>query len=198
MMRKKLGVVFAVIVLFASCKQDEVMPKLSPEEIAIREALQVSKNIEDIAVNEYLSEELQSIRANFKRINRIDNFDKVIIDNYTSSNAVDEGEVTFYYLKNELQKVTNHQYESTQQYLTEYYLLEGKLCFVLNKTLEYNAPVESDLFDLSKSELMEDRYYFKDDILLHLLDSQDCGAPFESEYLKAEGENVLSIFKALL
>ncbi len=198
MMRKKLGVLFVVITMVASCKQNEVMPKLSPEELAIRDTLQVSRNMEDIAANEYLNEELQPIRANFKRINSIVAFDKVIVDNYTSINAVDEGEVIFYYSKNELQKVTNHQYESTQQYLTEYYLLNGKLSFAFNKTLEYNAPYNSDQFDLSKSELIEDRYYFKDDVLLHQLNSQDCGAPFESEYLKAEGENVLSIFKALL
>ncbi|WP_026038867.1 hypothetical protein [Myroides injenensis] len=197
-MRKKLGVLFVVITMVASCKQNEVMPKLSPEELAIRDTLQVSRNMEDIAANEYLNEELQPIRANFKRINSIVAFDKVIVDNYTSINAVDEGEVIFYYSKNELQKVTNHQYESTQQYLTEYYLLNGKLSFAFNKTLEYNAPYNSDQFDLSKSELIEDRYYFKDDVLLHQLNSQDCGAPFESEYLKAEGENVLSIFKALL
>ncbi len=198
MMRKKLGVLFVVITMVASCKQNEVMPKLSPEELAIRDTLQVSRNMEDISANEYLNEELQPIRANFKRINSIVAFDKVIVDNYTSINAVDEGEVIFYYSKNELQKVTNHQYESTQQYLTEYYLLNGKLSFAFNKTLEYNAPYNSDQFDLSKSELIEDRYYFKDDVLLHQLNSQDCGAPFESEYLKAEGENVLSIFKALL
>lgn len=198
MMRKKLGVLFAVITMVASCKQNEVMPKLSPEELAIRDTLQVSRNMEDISANEYLNEELQPIRANFKRINSIVAFDKVIVDNYTSINAVDEGEVIFYYSKNELQKVTNHQYESTYQYLTEYYLLDGKLSFAFNKTLEYNAPYNSDQFDLSKSELIEDRYYFKDDVLLHQLNSQDCGAPFESEYLKAEGENVLSIFKALL
>ncbi|WP_267740221.1 hypothetical protein [Myroides injenensis] len=197
-MRKKLGVLFVVITMVASCKQNEVMPKLSPEELAIRDTLQVSRNMEDISANEYLNEELQPIRANFKRINSIVAFDKVIVDNYTSINAVDEGEVIFYYSKNELQKVTNHQYESTQQYLTEYYLLNGKLSFAFNKTLEYNAPYNSDQFDLSKSELIEDRYYFKDDVLLHQLNSQDCGAPFESEYLKAEGENVLSIFKALL
>lgn len=198
MMRKKLGVLFVVITMVASCKHNEVMPKLSPEELAIRDTLQVSRNMEDIAANEYLNEELQPIRANFKRINSIVAFDKVIVDNYTSINAVDEGEVIFYYSKNELQKVTNHQYESTQQYLTEYYLLNGKLSFAFNKTLEYNAPYNSDQFDLSKSELIEDRYYFKDDVLLHQLNSQDYGAPFESEYLKAEGENVLSIFKALL
>lgn len=198
MMRKKLGVLFVVITMVASCKQNEVMPKLSPEELAIRDTLQVSRNMEDISANEYLNEELQPIRANFKRINSIVAFDKVIVDNYTSINAVDEGEVIFYYSKNELQKVTNHQYESTYQYLTEYYLLNGKLSFAFNKTLEYNAPYNSDQFDLSKSELIEDRYYFKDDVLLHQLNSQDCGAPFESEYLKAEGENVLSIFKALL
>lgn len=163
-----------------------------------------SFNEEDTPVNEYLTDRLKPIRVNFKRINSI--------ENWTSTNKIDlwetneGGEATFYYLNGHLEKITTKHFGEMFQKLTEYYLLNGQLSFVFEKSYKYNRPVyydstmmkennDTEIFDLEKSEIIEERSYFEKGKLIHQLNNQDCGSPFADDYLLEEQIRILENFE---
>lgn len=164
-------------------------------------------NQEDLPVNEYLTDQLKPIRANFKRINSIAKWTTI----KTKSNwETTEGEeAKFYFLNGQLEKITTRHFGKTFQLLTEYYLLNGKLSFVLSKSYKYNRPTQRDstsiktdintkAIDLEKSEVVEDRSYFENGKLLHQINSQDCGSPFADDYLLGEQKRISADFEKLL
>jgi hypothetical protein len=61
-----------------------------------------------------------------------------------------------------------------------------------------NEMNDNEAFDIDKSEIQEDRSYFENGILLHKIESGDCGAPFATEYLLAEQKRLLSQFNELI
>ena len=146
-------------------------------------------NQEDLPVNEYLTEKLKPIRANFKRINSIAKW--TIIKTKDIWETTEGGEAKFYYLNGQLEKITTRHFGETFQLLAEYYLLKGQLSFVFEKSYKYNRPFyhnskamnDTETFDFEKSEIIEDRSYFDKEKLLHQLNNQDCGSPFAVDYL---------------
>jgi hypothetical protein len=162
---------------------------------------------EDLPVNDYLTEKLQPIRDNFKRINSI--------ASWTANKTKDiwetpEGGIAkFYYLNKQLEKITTRHFGETFQLLTEYYILNGQLSFVFEKSYKYNRPMYYDstamkenndieAFDFEKSEIMEDRSYFENGKLLHQLNSEDCGSPFADDYLREEQKRIKADFEKLI
>ena len=123
-------------------------------------------NQEDLPVNEYLTEKLKPIRANFKRINSIAKW--TIIKTKDIWETTEGGEAKFYYLNGQLEKITTRHFGETFQLLAEYYLLKGQLSFVFEKSYKYNRPFyhnstamnDTETFDFEKSEIIEDRSYF--------------------------------------
>lgn len=172
--------------------------------IRIKESL----NEGDIEPNEYLKERLKPIQANFKRINSITKWTSVKKKNIEGE-STEGGEATYYYKNNRLEKVIARHYGETGQALIEYYLLNGKLSFVFEKDYEYNRPLfydkkamkennDTEAFDFEKSEIIETRNYFEGGSLLHIVNSQDCGAPFSGDYMSAEDKRMKDDFKRLL
>ncbi len=166
-----------------------------------------SFNKEDIPVNEYLTDKLKPIRDNFKRINSIEKWS--VIKQQDLFESAEGGEVKYYYQKNKLEKIITRIFGESGQTLTEYYLLNGQLSFVYEKNYKYNRPLyydtkamkennDTEAFDFDKSEITENRGYFVNGKLIHILNSEDCGAPFSSDYIAEEQKSILSEFSQLL
>lgn len=164
-------------------------------------------NQEDLPVNEYLTERLKPIRANFKRINSISEWEAIYKKDLSES--TEGGEATFYYNEGHLEKITSKNFGETYQLLTEYYLLKGQLSFVFQKSYKYNRPIyqdstatremnDTETFDFEMSEIIEDRSYFDKGKLLHQINSQDCGSPFAEDYLLEEQKRIKSEFEKLI
>ena len=164
-------------------------------------------NEEDVAVNEYLTDGLKSIRTNFKRINSISNWTSV--ETQELSESTEGGAAKYYYQKEKLEKIVARHYGETFQLLTEYYLLNGQLSFVCEKRHKYNRPLyydssamkenkDNQAFDFDKSEIVEDRSYFRNGKLLHQINNQDCGSTFTSDYLHKEQTRIKADFDKLI
>lgn len=160
----------------------------------------------DTAYNDYLNNKLKPIRENFKRINSISSWKSVVKSNLDESS--EGGEATFYYSNKGLEKIVARHFGETFQLLTEYYLLHGQLSFVFEKTYRYNRPFyydstamkksnDSEVFDIKKSGIIEDRSYFNKGKLIHQVNNQDCGTPFTKAYLLNEQKRIVEDFDKL-
>ncbi len=179
------------------------LDSLQPDTVQLEETF----NQEDLPINEYLTERLKPIRANFKRINSIS--DWTTIKTKDIWETTEGGEAKFYYLNGQLEKITTRHFGETFQLLTEYYLLKGQLSFVFEKSYKYNRPMyydstsmkennDTEAFDFEKSEIVEDRSYFENGRLLHQINSQDCGSPFADDYLLEEQKRIKADFEKLI
>ncbi len=140
---------------------------------------------------------LHPIRENFFSINSKTDWGKVKTKKEPHKHAI----ITYYYAKNRLKKVIKRVFRKESQQLIEYYLLNGKLSFVFEKSYYY---ADADLSDnpqlirlrdghtISESAFYTDRYYFKEGQVVRLLDSRDCGAPFSREFLAKAEKSLLN------
>lgn len=169
--------------------------------------LRESFNEEDIPANDYLTDRLKQIRANFKRINSITNWTSINTEELSES--TEGGEAKFYYQNGQIEKIVTRHYGETFQLLTEYYLLNGQLSFVFEKRHKYNRPLyydttamkennDTEAFDFDKSEIIENRSYFENGKLLHQINNQDCGLPFAGDYLLEEQKRIKADFDKLI
>ncbi|MEM6298672.1 MAG: hypothetical protein AAF740_08305 [Bacteroidota bacterium] len=147
--------------------------------------------------DEYLADKIAPIRANFKRINAKTDWTK--IEKKELFESTEGGEASYYYADGTLEKVVIKTFGEMGQMTTEYYLLDGELSFVFEKTYMYNAPVyDSANFVLEKSEITEERSYFEDGKLIQCINSQDNDTPFSEEYLRETGKDLKSQFAELI
>jgi hypothetical protein len=152
-------------------------------------------NKEDTTSNEYLADTLKPIRANFKRINSITQWDSITTKELWETG--EGGEAKYFYLKGNIEKMVTRNYGETFQQLTEYYLLNYQLSFVFAREYRYNRPLfydsaamkesnDDQVFDLAKSVLLDVRSYFKDGKLIHQINNETSGSPFTKAYLLQE------------
>lgn len=171
------------------------------------QAVENSKR-DTIYLNDDLKKQLNPVLKNSKRINSIKNW---TIKTKSLWETAKGAEAKFYYKNGKLEKITTHYLCETFEKLTVYHLENQKLSFVFDKYDQYNHPMYSDsvamksnnkteAFDINKAETTVTRYYFLDQKLIYQLDSEDCGAPFSTDYLletekeiKKEFENLLEI-----
>lgn len=170
--------------------------------------LKESFNKDDAIVNNYLSNELQPIRENFRRVNSITEWSR--IDSVNLEESIKGGMADFYYKKNNvLEKIIVKYFAEEYQELNEYYLLEGELSFILERSSDYSRTVFMDSAEMKldeyghlnfydNSEIQTDRSYFKKRQLLHKLESGDCGSPFAKEYIESEQKRLLDQFDKLI
>ncbi|AZA93111.1 Uncharacterised protein [Chryseobacterium nakagawai] len=172
--------------------------------IRIKESL----NEVDIDANEYLKDHLKPIQDNFKRINSITEWTSIKKKSIEGESA-EGGEAMYYYKNKRLEKIMARHYGELGQVLIEYYLMNGKLSFVFEKDYKYNRPLfydikamkennDTEAFDFQKSEITDTRNYFEKGSLLHIVNSQDCGAPFSGEYMREEDKSIKDAFQRLL
>lgn len=168
--------------------------------------LKASFRQEDTAYNEYLAAKLKPIRENFNRINSISIWTSV--DKKELEETTEGGEATFYYSNGILEKIVTRHFGESFQQLTEYYLLNGQLSFVFEKSYKYNRPIyydsnsmrennDTQSFDFDKSEIIEDRSYFDKGKLIHQVNNQDCGSPFANDYLLTQQKRISADFDKL-
>ena len=119
------------------------------------------------------------------------------------------GDVTYYYLNKNLEKIVMKEFGETFQVLTEFYLLDKTISFVFEKSLKYNRPIyqdgsamkqmnEDQVFNFDKSEIIEERSYFEKEMLINQLNNQDCGSPFIDDYLKGEQIRIVNKYNRIL
>ena len=115
---------------------------------------------------------IAQIRKDFESTNAVKNY---VIKEVEDSEQSTDGGVVKYYLQNGIVKkiVVEHFGESWNS-LTEYYVKNGKVYFIFDKSEKYNVPyyyVDSkwykenklkngEVFDKRKSKFSEQRYYF--------------------------------------
>ncbi|SDI15909.1 hypothetical protein [Chryseobacterium jejuense] len=210
MQNKYLQSLFILLITFQFGYAVNIIPNSSEFSIVKGDTIKIkeSLNEEDIEANEYLKDRLKPIQTNFKRINSIKKWTSIQKKNIEGESA-EGGEATYYYKNNRLEKVMARHYGEMGQALIEYYLFNGKLSFVFEKDYEYNRPLfydakamkennDTEAFDFEKSEITETRNYFESGSLLHIVNSQDCGAPFSGDYMREEDKRMKDDFKRLL
>ncbi len=117
-----------------------------------------------------------SIRANMERINAITSWTRV--DTTELWNSSEGGEALFFFHQRQLEKITTEQLGETFRQTTEYYLLNGVLSLVLEKTLRYNRPIyydtaamrehnDTEAFDLARATLITNSSYFYNGQLIY-------------------------------
>jgi hypothetical protein len=160
--------------------------KSQTDTVVLKEAY----NEDDLIFNEHLTEELKPIRANFKRINLIKEWTS--IDKRKLEKAPYNGIAEYYYLKGNIEKIIARYPNVIPNRLTEYYLFNQQLSFVIEKSY-----VDAIGPDTEQSEIIEDRSYFKDGKLIHQINNQDCGSPFTDEYLLVEQKRLITDFDSI-
>ncbi len=161
---------------------------------------------EDTTNNGDLNDRLKPIRENFKRINSISTWTSV--DKKELDESTEGGDVNFYYSNNILEKITAQHFGETFQRVTEYYLRDGQLSLVLEKLYKYNRPVyydstsmkengDNEVFDFSKSEIVETRSYFENGTLIWQVNSKDYGSPLTNGYVSTEQKRIVTEFDKL-
>ncbi|WP_375580440.1 hypothetical protein ABWH96_05225 [Marivirga tractuosa] len=153
----------------------------------------------DTVYDEYLGAKLAPIRQNYNQIDTITAWSATVTKAIKQS--TEGGTATYYYLNGKLLKIVATHYGELGKVIQEFYTLEGKISFVLEKRHEYNRPIGGD--DSSKpeskdSELIKDRSFFENGILIRQISDLDCGAPFAQYYLDEEGKRLKSSFMYLL
>ncbi|MDA0740594.1 MAG: hypothetical protein O2862_01625, partial [Bacteroidetes bacterium] len=160
----------------------------------------------DTVFEEYLGERLKSIRANFNRINEITEWTSV--DKRKLNQSTEGGAATYYFLQDTLLKVVAIHFGETGKSIQEFYTKNGQLSFVFEQQYQYNRPMtwdstamqennDTETFDIDKSEIIEDRSYFENGILIRQINNQDCGSPFAEDYLKEEQVRLKKEFEKL-
>ncbi|PSK90697.1 hypothetical protein [Taibaiella chishuiensis] len=194
----------AILALFAAVTTSSAQAPLKNRDTLV---LKESRSTDDIPVNEYLQEQLQATRQNFKKINSTTRWTRVKERSLTET--TEGGYALFYYQGQLLQKIVARQYGEMFQQLDEYYLLNGQLSFVLERTYRYNRPIyydsaamkanqDTEAFDFDSSKIEENRCYFLHGRLAHLLNNQDCGAPFAADFLQEEEKRIKAAYSDLL
>lgn len=160
----------------------------------------------DTVYEEYLSEKLKPIRANFNRINKIKEWTSV--DKRKLNQSTEGGAATYYFLKDTLLKVVAIHFGETGKNIQEFYTKNGQLSFAFEQQYQYNRPItwdsiamkennDTETFDIDKSEIIEVRSYFENRELIRQINNQDFGSPFAKEYLKEEQVRLTTEFEKL-
>ncbi len=156
--------------------------------------------------NDAIEEKLQLIEAHAKRINKIKEWTSIEERNLEQS--TEGGTATYYFQKDTLLKIAVVHFGETGKAIQEFYTKNGQLTFVFEENYTYNRPItwdstamkennDTEVFDMDKSEIMEDASYFDSGILIQHTNNQDCGAPFAADYLKQIVVDLNSEFERL-
>ena len=114
---------------------------------------------------------IAQIREDFSSTNAVKNY--VIKEVEDSEQSTDSGVVKYYLQDGVVKKIVAEYFGESGNNLTEYYIKNGKVYFIFDKTEKYNVPYYVDskwykeneikngeVFDKRKSKFSEKRYYF--------------------------------------
>ena len=124
-----------------------------------------------------LKGKIAQIRKDFASTNAVKNY--VIKEVEDSEQSTDGGVVKYYFQNGIVKKIVVEHFGESWNSLTEYYVKNGKVYFIFDKTEKYNVPyyVNADwykrdnmkvgeVFDSRKSKISEKRYYFDENMKL--------------------------------
>lgn len=161
----------------------------------------------DTLYEEYVDEErLKSIRTNFKRINEISEWTSV--DKRELNQSAEGGIATYYFVKDTLLKVVVIHLGETGKNIQEFYTKSGQLSFVFEQQYQYNRPItwdsttmienqDTETFDINKSDIIEDRSYFENGVLIRYINNQDSSSPSAEGSLKEKQIRLKAEFNEL-
>ena len=127
--------------------------------------------------NSNVGSKIAQIRKDYTSTNAEENY---AVKEIGDSEQSTEGGVIRYYFQNGIvKKIITEYFGETWRGATEYYVKNGKVYFIFNRTEKYNVPYyinadwyrENDVevgevFDSKKSEIFEKRYYFDENMKL--------------------------------
>ncbi len=163
-------------------------------------------NLPIVKKEKSLSEKIEIIKANFKRINTIGYWTDTKKIEMTGS--TEGGEAEFYFNNTVLEKIVVKHFGEMGKTVSEFYIQDEQLSFVFEKRYNYNRPIywdaksmeengDDQVFDIDKSEIIEDRSYFENDILIQHIHDKHVKIHFEDSYLEKEGKRLPLEFERL-
>lgn len=181
-MKKILLMAFSLILL-SGCSAPPIEAPPTPTVTDDIEETQPDETPEEITEAPSTPDIIAEIRENFTKINNAEDNYRTIEKEILGKSA--EGGNAVYYIDDEgygLAKIVATYFGETGKSIVEYYYHEGELFFVFNQKYKYNRPIiydeemaaefgDDEVFDISKSTITEDRYYFDKDELIRWLDN---------------------------
>ena len=120
---------------------------------------------------------IDQIRKDYKSTNAIKNY--IVKEIEDDEQSIEGGVIRYYFQNGIVKKIITEYFGETWRGATEYYIKNGKVYFIFNRTEKYNVPYyinadwyrENDVeigevFDSKKSEIFEKRYYFDENMKL--------------------------------
>lgn len=137
---------------------------------------------DDLSEDNSLNDHLLTIRKTVSHINSIEDWSSIVMKELSES--TEGGKAKYYLFDGKLQKIISQHFGETFQLLTQYYIHDDKLCFVIEQRTNYNRPIyydqemmkendDREAFDIDKSEIIEHRSYFENNRLLHQINNKD-------------------------
>lgn len=149
-----------------------------------------------------IEKEIQFIRNQYSLINEFTkNSNPKKIDVFDES--TEGGELKAYFgLEGEVRKIEMTYYGETGKLCEEYYFFDGSLIFAFMQRHEYNRPIywnkdyaeknaDSEYFDPEKTQIDEDRFYFKGDNMIRWINSDHDIVKKENQEFDQWSEKVL-------
>ena len=120
---------------------------------------------------------IDQIRKDYASTNAIKNY--IVKEIEDDEQSIEGGVIRYYFQNGIVKKIVVEHYGESWNGLTEYYIKNGKVYFIFDKTEKYNVPyyVNADwykrdnmkvgeVFDSRKSKISEKRYYFDENMKL--------------------------------
>jgi len=161
----------------------------------------------DTTYQEYLGDRLKPIVENNKRIKNVKEW--TAIDKRALSDSTEGGVATYYFLKKNVEKIVAMHFGKTNKVVQEFYTMNEQLSFVFEKTYYYGKLITWNPTNMKEnkdnltyinenSEIIEERSYFENQILIRQINNQDCGSPSAQDYLKEEEIRLINEFEKLI
>lgn len=147
-----------------------------------------------------VTDRFDSIRSVVREMNAVTNW--AITTRQDLEESTEGGEVSFYSLNGRVQKMKARRYGETYQQVTEYYLSDGNLLFVLDTTFQYNRPMyydstamkdagDTEAFDFDKSTVIIDSVYFAEGKIVKRSTRQQGVPSKDTDYLRRNEKELL-------
>ena len=120
---------------------------------------------------------IDQIRKDYASTNAIKNY--IVKEIEDDEQSIEGGVIRYYFQNGIVKKIVAEYFGESGNNLTEYYIKNGKVYFIFDKTEKYNVPyyVNADwykrdnmkvgeVFDSRKSKISEKRYYFDENMKL--------------------------------
>lgn len=149
--------------------------------------------------DKYMNYLYENAHRTYLEVYKNNKWDNQKVKNYNEKN--DKIKVTYYYSKNKLGKIVKEVTGKKGQELEIYYLKGKEPFFAIFKYLPYNEIREENIEQIIKNQQEPVHtldYYFVDNKLFHIFDSEDCGAPLKEEYLKEAEKGFRKEFNLLV